>query len=105
MSSHFKTANKAVFVTNLTQTVPLRYLNIIVEYPYEILFKEDDYQLVTVMKAGHERPHSVCVGGGGCKPCRRVCGSPVCLEDLLFQQGRNQSCAFAVRESQRKEIP
>lgn len=29
----------------------------------------------------------------------------VCLKDLLFQQGRNQSCAFAMQESQRKEIP
>lgn len=29
----------------------------------------------------------------------------VCVKDLLFQQGRNQSCAFAMQESQRKEIP
>lgn len=59
----------------MTQTVPLRYLNIIVEYPYGILFKEDDYQLVTVMKAGHERPRSVGVG---------VCVSLVCMcVDLL----------------------
>lgn len=29
---------------------------------------------------------------------------PVCLRDLLFQQSRNQSCAFAMQESQRKEI-
>lgn len=34
-----------------------------------------------------------------------VCVPPVCLKDLLFQQGRNQSYAFAMQESQRKEIP